>query len=259
MTAGAGMFAKTYARVLKCVLALAVALTAWVTPFEAGRSVNGYHFGAGSAEAAPRRTRKKRVRRTARKATRKTTRRAGRKARKRIGRRARATARRGARKSRRANRRANRRASRRATRRANRRFRKAARRAARRPRGLTVAARQSVAPHQLAAATFALEMGRIRTNKPWKCLPPQMKAILGQVVDRYGPLTINSTHRSPRHNRRVGGGRRSYHLGCRAVDFRVHGPTPGMVKWLTRQKMVGGYNRYPSGYYHIDTGPRRTW
>jgi uncharacterized protein YcbK (DUF882 family) len=49
------------------------------------------------------------------------------------------------------------------------------------------------------------------------------------------------------------------HLACRAVDFRVHGKSRGLTKFLLSQKEVGGYNRYPSGFYHIDNGPRRTW
>lgn len=116
-----------------------------------------------------------------------------------------------------------------------------------------------VEPALLLVTTRAMEEGRISTGKPWDCVPDRLKAVLGQIAERWGPVTINSTHRSRRHNRRVGGRPRSYHLRCRAVDFRVNAPTPGMVAWLKRHPMVGGYKRYRSGYYHIDTGPRRTW
>jgi uncharacterized protein YcbK (DUF882 family) len=31
------------------------------------------------------------------------------------------------------------------------------------------------------------------------------------------------------------------------------------MRFLARMPGVGGYNRYPSGFYHIDNGPKRTW
>ena len=45
----------------------------------------------------------------------------------------------------------------------------------------------------------------------------------------------------------------------RAIDFRVHGKTKGLMAFLRAQKGVGGVKRYRSGFYHIDNGPRRTW
>ena len=117
----------------------------------------------------------------------------------------------------------------------------------------------SVEPELLLVTARAMEEGRIVTRRPWNCVPDRLKAVLGQIAERWGPVTVNSTHRSRRHNRRVGGRPRSYHLRCKAVDFRVNAPTPGMVAWLKRHPLVGGYKRYRSGYYHIDTGPRRTW
>lgn len=110
---------------------------------------------------------------------------------------------------------------------------------------------------------YAYVAGRSRgirtSNKPWKCVPHRLKVVLRQVSKKFGRVVINSTHRSRRHNRLVGGKRSSYHLRCQAVDFRVHGRTRGLTRWLARHPYVGGYNRYPSGYYHIDTGPKRTW
>lgn len=99
----------------------------------------------------------------------------------------------------------------------------------------------------------------IRRNAPWRCVPGRLKAVIKQVSRKFGRVTVNSTHRSRGHNRRVGGKRGSYHLGCRAVDFRVHGRTKGLHRWLARHPYVGGFKRYRSGFYHIDTGPKRTW
>lgn len=94
---------------------------------------------------------------------------------------------------------------------------------------------------------------------PWKCVPGQLKSVISQVSKKFGRVTINSTHRSRGYNRKVGGKRRSYHLRCQAVDFRVSGNTRGLTRWLARHPKVGGFKRYRSGFYHIDTGPKRTW
>ena len=101
--------------------------------------------------------------------------------------------------------------------------------------------------------------GRLRVNAPWRCVPKRLKSVIHQIRKRWGPVTVSSTHRSHRRNRLVGGKRRSYHLACRAVDFRVHGRTRGLLTWLRRHPSVGGYKRYRSGFFHIDTGPKRTW
>jgi uncharacterized protein YcbK (DUF882 family) len=107
----------------------------------------------------------------------------------------------------------------------------------------------------------ALPRGTSRVNyrAPAKCVPASLRAVIAKVSKRYGPITVNSTYRSPGKNRKIGGRGKSMHLSCRAVDFRVHGSTRGLMNFLLAQKAVGGYNRYPSGFYHIDNGPRRTW
>jgi uncharacterized protein YcbK (DUF882 family) len=100
---------------------------------------------------------------------------------------------------------------------------------------------------------------RIKWIAPGHCVPASLKAVLNAVAARYGPITVNSTARSATKNRKVGGRSKSFHLGCRAVDFRVHGRTKGLMQFLASQKGVGGLKRYSSGFYHIDNGPRRTW
>jgi len=109
---------------------------------------------------------------------------------------------------------------------------------------------------QLAAVPKA---NRIHYNAPEKCVPGQLKAVLKRVASKYGPITVNSTFRSAKRNRKAGGKKRSWHLKCAAVDFRVHAGTKGLLTYLQEQKEVGGYKRYKSGFYHIDIGPRRTW
>jgi uncharacterized protein YcbK (DUF882 family) len=94
---------------------------------------------------------------------------------------------------------------------------------------------------------------------PTKCVPGSLIKVLKRVSAKYGPITVNSTFRSTSKNRKVGGRGKSMHLSCRAVDFRVHGATRRLMQFLQAQSEVGGFNRYPSGFYHIDNGPKRTW
>ena len=109
------------------------------------------------------------------------------------------------------------------------------------------------------AASAGRPSGKISINAPWKCVPGRLKKVISDVRKRYGPVVVNSTHRSKRRNRIVGGKRKSYHLRCQAVDFRVKDSTKGLTRFLARHPHVGGYKRYRSGFYHIDTGPKRTW
>ena len=111
-----------------------------------------------------------------------------------------------------------------------------------------------------ASVTGALRSsGNININAPWKCVPNRLKSVINHVSKRYGRVVINSTHRSSRKNRRVGGARKSFHLHCQAIDFRVYGNTRGLYAYLRNHPHIGGLKRYRSGYYHIDTGPRRIW
>lgn len=100
---------------------------------------------------------------------------------------------------------------------------------------------------------------RIHYNAPSKCVPAQLKSVLSIVAAKFGPVTVNSTVRSQKKNRKVGGKKKSWHLRCAAVDFRVHGKTKGLLSFLSKNPSVGGYKRYRAGFYHIDNGPKRTW
>ncbi len=100
---------------------------------------------------------------------------------------------------------------------------------------------------------------RIKWSAPSNCVPRSLKNVIKKVAARFGPITVNSTARSRAKNARVGGRSKSYHLGCRAVDFRVHGSSRGLGAFLAAQKGVGGLKRYSSGFYHIDNGPKRSW
>lgn len=114
-------------------------------------------------------------------------------------------------------------------------------------------------PVQKAAPKKVKTGSRIKLNANWKCVPGKLKTVIVQASKKFGPVVVNSTNRSRRKNRRIGGAKHSWHIGCRAVDFRVKGNTRGLYSWLRRHPNVGGLKRYRSGFYHIDIGPRRSW
>lgn len=96
-------------------------------------------------------------------------------------------------------------------------------------------------------------------HAPQTCLPAKLKRVIYDVAEMVGDVRVISTFRDPSRNRRVGGATRSMHLECRAIDFFVPKPHKDLVAYLKSRPEVGGYKRYPWGFYHIDTGPRRTW
>jgi hypothetical protein len=92
------------------------------------------------------------------------------------------------------------------------------------------------------------------------CLNARLRAVVYEVASAFGPVTVNSTCRSRRHNSRVGGAHRSHHLIGNAVDFRVHGSnTRSVYAYLRSHGSVGGLKYYRRGFFHIDVGSRRTW
>jgi hypothetical protein len=101
--------------------------------------------------------------------------------------------------------------------------------------------------------------GLIRWRASADCLAAPLRSVLAEVAQQFGPLRVNSTCRSRRHNARVGGAPRSYHLTGNAVDFRVESHAQAVHAFLRAHRAVGGLKHYGSGVFHIDTGPRRTW
>jgi hypothetical protein len=74
------------------------------------------------------------------------------------------------------------------------------------------------------------------------------------------PLILTSAYRSPEHNRRVGGAKRSKHMEGIAFDVRMDNHDPHKFEAAARACGFTGFGYYPkSGFMHIDTGPARTW
>lgn len=101
---------------------------------------------------------------------------------------------------------------------------------------------------------------RVNWVAAFRCLNASLRAVVDQVASSFGPVTVNSTCRSRRHNARVRGARHSHHLSGNAVDFRVRGANLRAVySFLRNHASVGGLKLYRRGFFHIDTGARRTW
>lgn len=114
------------------------------------------------------------------------------------------------------------------------------------------------APERWSGRGFAYPPSVSWNDTRW-CVPWRLQIALRKVSRRFGPVTVHSTHRWWLENWRKGGKPRSYHLSCRAVDFSVRGDPQGVTEYLKSLPQVGGYSRYSQGFWHIDTGPRRTW
>jgi hypothetical protein len=99
----------------------------------------------------------------------------------------------------------------------------------------------------------------LRAGAPTGCLPGNLREVVADVAARFGPVSVESTHRGRGHNRRAGGAGGSMHLSCRAVDFRVKARARGVMAYLSSRPEVGGLKVYRNGIIHIDNGARRRW
>jgi uncharacterized protein YcbK (DUF882 family) len=99
----------------------------------------------------------------------------------------------------------------------------------------------------------------LRASAPTNCLPGSLREVVADVAAKFGPVSVESTHRSRGRNWRAGGARQSLHLACRAMDFRVRTRVRGVMAYLRSRPEVGGLKVYRNGIIHIDNGSRRSW
>ncbi len=95
-----------------------------------------------------------------------------------------------------------------------------------------------------------------------KCFKPKLIKLLRQVGRHYGKKPIvTSGYRSPAHNRRVRGARRSLHMKCTAADIEVPGVgKTSLARYLRGLPGRGGVGLYcRSRSVHIDIGTKRQW
>jgi uncharacterized protein YcbK (DUF882 family) len=99
----------------------------------------------------------------------------------------------------------------------------------------------------------------LRASAPTNCVPGNLREVVASVASKFGPVSVESTHRSRGRNWRAGGARQSLHLSCRAIDFRVRTRVRGVMAYLRSHPQVGGLKMYRNGIIHIDNGERRSW
>ncbi len=95
-----------------------------------------------------------------------------------------------------------------------------------------------------------------------KCFKPKLIRLIRQVERHYGKKPIvTSGYRSPAHNRRIRGVRRSFHMNCAAADIEVPGVgKASLARYLRSLPGRGGVGLYcRSKPVHIDIGPKRQW
>ncbi|HMQ41780.1 MAG TPA: D-Ala-D-Ala carboxypeptidase family metallohydrolase [Paracoccus sp. (in: a-proteobacteria)] len=74
------------------------------------------------------------------------------------------------------------------------------------------------------------------------------------------PMIVNSAYRSPEHNARVGGAKKSQHLSGAAFDISMANHDPESFIAAAREAGFTGIGTYPrSNFVHIDIGPARVW
>lgn len=96
------------------------------------------------------------------------------------------------------------------------------------------------------------------TRRP-DCLDHNLQIVIDELAERFGDVLVTSTCRTPEHNRRVGGVKRSQHIGGHAVDFYLIGNARKARTYLRAHRTVGGLGYYGNGRFHIDNGQRRNW
>ena len=116
------------------------------------------------------------------------------------------------------------------------------------------------------ARTKKVRLGKtmvlIGRNPRTRCFPAKLKRLIKKISRHYGkPIYVTSGHRSRGHNRRIGGARGSYHVKCKAVDFKVPGVSKyALARYVKRLPGRGGVGTYcGKSTIHLDVGPRRTW
>src|SRR5690606_26506830 len=73
-------------------------------------------------------------------------------------------------------------------------------------------------------------------------------------------MVVTSGYRSPAHNRRVNGAKRSQHMHCAAVDVQIPGVSKlELAKYARSLPGRGGVGTYCHASVHIDVGPERDW
>jgi Peptidase M15 len=107
-----------------------------------------------------------------------------------------------------------------------------------------------------------LKLIKVDGNEVVDRFSPDLLTILKDIQAHFGrPIEVQSGYRSPTHNKRVGGARKSLHMRGRAADIRVQGVSGArLLTFLRSHPRVGGIGYFMAGgFIHIDDGRKRTW
>ena len=94
------------------------------------------------------------------------------------------------------------------------------------------------------------------------CLKPALVRMIRKAERHFGRrAVVTSGYRSPRHNRRVRGARRSLHMSCAAADIQIKGvPKWKLASYLRSVPGRGGVGTYcHTRSVHVDIGSKRDW
>jgi zinc D-Ala-D-Ala carboxypeptidase len=126
-------------------------------------------------------------------------------------------------------------------------------------------------------ATFYQSWRDVPTDKwRWKNFSPRELACKGtgsvlvdevaldrlqKLRDALGiPINLTSAYRSPEHNARVGGAKKSLHMKGLAFDVRMDNHDPYVFEMAAKEAGFRGIGYYPhKNFIHIDLGDERTW
>ena len=94
------------------------------------------------------------------------------------------------------------------------------------------------------------------------CFPRELVGMIRAIESRFGQkVVVTSGYRSPEHNRRVRGAKRSQHMACKAADIAIpnvdHLKVAAFVRALPGRGGVGTYCHTEA--IHVDVGPKRDW
>ncbi len=99
-------------------------------------------------------------------------------------------------------------------------------------------------------------------SRGYRGLNPRLVRLLAAVQRRYGrAVIVSSGCRSYSYNRKIGGARKSLHVGCKAADFKVAGVSKARLRrFVSRLPGRGGVGTYCGrSIVHLDIGPVRSW
>lgn len=103
---------------------------------------------------------------------------------------------------------------------------------------------------------------RQREDVVTSCFKPELVRLLKTIERHYGkPVMVTSGYRSPAHNRRVRGARKSAHMNCAAADIQVAGVSRWeLAKFARSLQGRGGVGTYcHTASVHVDVGAERDW